>query len=77
MNIQIVNCFFSTDDVIKASIAQVFHAIATHSHDVAKNMATEFLPLVFLAMHGKAKEDGKFKHLTVLYCVQIEGSDAK
>lgn len=40
-------------------MALVFHAIATHSHDMAKNTADEFLPLVFLAMHAKAEEDGK------------------
>ena len=47
-----------TDANIKSSIAHVFHAVAMHSPDTGKNIASEFLPLVFLAMHTKASEEG-------------------
>ena len=54
----IVHNMFS-DSSIKSGIAHAFHAMAMHSPDTAKNVASDVLPLVFLAMHATAKDDGK------------------
>lgn len=43
---------------MKAGVALTFQAISTHSPDRAAAMATELLPLTFLAMHAKADEEG-------------------
>ena len=48
-----------TDSSIKSGLAHTFHAMAIHSPDSAKKLSSEILPLVFLAMHGTAEEDGE------------------
>ena len=53
-----VLCSLHADSSNKSGIAHTFHAMALHSPDSAKKVASEILPLVFLAMHAKAKEDG-------------------
>ena len=53
-----VLCSLHTDSSNKSGIAHTFHAMALHSPDSAKKVASEILPLIFLAMHAKAKEDG-------------------
>ena len=55
-------CFLHTDSSNKSGIAHTFHAMALHSPDSAKKVASEILPLIFLAMHAKAKEDGTYIH---------------
>ena len=44
-----------------SSTALVFHAMATYSLDTAKNFAGEILPLVFLTMHAKPREEDDSK----------------
>lgn len=45
------------DPNIQSSAAYVFHAMALHSLDKAKQFSSEILPLVFLAMHAKPQEE--------------------
>ncbi len=48
-----------SDTNVKSAVALTLHAIAVHSPDTAKAMASEFVSLVFLAMHEQSKEDSK------------------
>ena len=59
-------CSLHTDSSNKSGIAHTFHAMALHSPDSAKKVASEILPLVFLAMHAKAKEDGMTLYILIL-----------
>ncbi len=51
----------SPDENAKSAVALTLHAITVHSLDTAKTMASEFVSLVFLAMHEQVKDDGKLK----------------
>ena len=48
----------SPDSQVQASVAQVFSAISQHSPDTAASVMADFVPLVFLAMHATASEEG-------------------
>ena len=48
----------SADPQVQASVALVFHAISRHSPDTAGSVMTDFIPLVFLAMHAKTSDEG-------------------
>ena len=47
------------DSTIQSSVAYTINAIVMHSSDVAKGMAIDFVPLVFLAMHMPVKQEGQ------------------
>ena len=52
--------YLCTVDVsIQSSVAHTIRAIAQYSPDVAKDIAVDLAPLVFLAMHGTPNEDGE------------------
>ena len=46
------------DSSLHFSLAQVCHAISEHSLDAAQSLLADFLPLVFLAMHGRVTPEG-------------------
>ena len=48
----------TVDISIQSSVAYTIRAIAQYSPDVAKDIAVDLAPLVFLAMHGTPNEDG-------------------
>lgn len=50
--------FFCSDVNVQSSVAHTIHAMARYSPDIAKSITVDLAPLVFLAMHGTAKEDG-------------------
>ncbi len=50
-------CPTPLDPTIQSSAAFVFHAMAIYSLDTARNFSSDFLPLVFLAMHAKPQEE--------------------
>ena len=50
-------------------MAQVFHAIAEHSPDAAKSVMVDFVPLVFLAMHATASDEGAGISIVCCCCV--------
>ena len=57
------------DPLVTASVALVFHSISRRSPDTAGSLMTDFIPLVFLAMHTKTTDEGLFCFYHV--CVTI------
>ncbi|CAI8054228.1 Proteasome adapter and scaffold protein ECM29 [Geodia barretti] len=49
--------FEKNDPLVTASVALVFHSISRHSPDTAGSLMTDFIPLVFLAMHTKTTDE--------------------
>lgn len=52
---------------MQSSVANVIHAVAQYSPDVAKDIAVDLAPLVFLAMHGTVNEEGTLLYIHVYY----------
>ena len=46
------------DVQLQATVSQVYQAITLHSTDMAQNMMADFIPLVFVAMHATAMDEG-------------------
>ena len=47
------------DSTVHSSVAYTINAIVMHSPDVAKGIAIDLAPLVFLAMHMPVKQEGQ------------------